>query len=86
MAGAALLGTFITSVAGVLFYSIIPAKAGMVCAPDWLLGFLFGAGGFAGMYCGARLQKFVPQKFLRLILGLLITILAGSYILQYFMK
>lgn len=86
VAGAALLGTFITSVAGVLFYSIIPAKAGMVCAPDWLLGFLFGAGGFAGMYCGARLQKFVPQKFLRLILGLLITILAGSYILQYFMK
>lgn len=58
----------------------------MVCAPDWLLGFLFGAGGFAGMYCGVRLQKFVPQKFLRLILGLLITILAGSYSLQYFMK
>lgn len=86
VAGAALLGTFITSVAGVLFYSNIPAKAGMVCAPDWLLGFLFGGGGFAGMYCGARLQKFVPQKFLRLILGLLITILAGSYILQYFMK
>ena len=86
VAGAALLGTFITSVAGVFFYSIIPAKAGMVVAPDWLLGFLFGAGGFAGMYCGARLQKFVPQKLLKLILGLLITFLASSYILQYFMK
>lgn len=86
VAGAALLGTFITSVAGVFFYSVIPAKAGLVCAPDWLLGFLFGVGGFAGMYCGARLQKFVPQKFLKLILGIIITFLAGSYILQYFMK
>lgn len=86
VAGAALLGTFITSVAGVFFYSVIPAKAGMVVAPDWLLGFLFGAGGFAGMYTGARLQKFVPQKYLKLILGILITFLAGSYILQYFTK
>jgi uncharacterized membrane protein YfcA len=86
VAGAALLGTFITSVAGVFFYSVIPAKAGLSCAPDWLLGFLFGVGGFAGMYTGARLQKFVPQKYLKLILGTIITFLAGSYILQYFTK
>jgi len=86
VAGAALLGTFLTSVAGVCFYSIIPAQPGLSTAPDWLLGFLFGAGGFGGMYVGARLQKFVPQKYLKLILGLIITFLAGSYILQYFMK
>lgn len=86
VAGAALLATFMTSIAGVIFYTIIPAKAGLVCAPDWILGVLFGAGGIAGMYCGARLQKFVPQKFLKLILGTLITFLAGSYILRYFWK
>jgi uncharacterized protein len=86
VAGAALLGTFITSVAGVCFYSVIPAKAGLSCQPDWLLGILFGAGGFAGMYVGARLQKFIPQKYLKLVLGLIITFLAGSYILQYFMR
>ena len=84
VAGAALLGTFLTSVAGVFFYSVIPAKAGVSCAPDWFLGFLFGAGGFAGMYVGARLQKYIPQKYLKLILGVIITFLAGSYILQYF--
>jgi uncharacterized protein len=84
VAGAALMGTFLTSVAGVFFYSVIPSK--VPCAPDWLLGVLFGAGGFAGMYCGARLQKFVPQKFLKLMLGLVITFLAGSYILQYFTR
>jgi uncharacterized membrane protein YfcA len=86
VAGAALLGTFLTSVAGVFFYSIIPAKAGLSCSPDWFLGFLFGVGGFVGMYVGARLQKYVPQKYLKLILGLIITFLAGSYIFQFFMK
>jgi hypothetical protein len=86
IAGAALMGTLITSVAGVLFYSIIPAKAGMVTSPDWLLGFLFGAGGFVGIYLGARFQKFVPQKAIKLMLGTIIVFLAIKYISQYFMR
>lgn len=85
VAGAALMGTFLTSIAGVAFYSLIPGSAGTLCAPDWALGALFGVGGFAGMYLGARLQKYVPQKFLKLILGVLITFLAGNYILKYFL-
>ena len=82
VAGAALMGTFLTSIAGVFFYSVIPIETGFSTRPDWLLGFLFGAGGFAGMYCGARLQKFVPQKFIKLMLGLIITFLAVRYVLQ----
>ncbi len=84
VAGAALLGTFLTSIAGVFFYSVIPAQPGMSTAPDWLLGFLFGAGGFIGMYWGARAQKFIPQKFIKLMLGAVITILALRYIIQFF--
>ncbi len=72
VAGAALMGTFLTSIAGVVFYSFLPAQPGLATRPDWLLGFLFGAGGFAGMYIGARLQKFVPQKFIKAMLGLII--------------
>jgi hypothetical protein len=86
VAGAALMGTFLTSILGVIFYSVIPAKGGMVTLPDWLLGFLFGAGGFIGIYLGARFQKFVPQKFIKLILGIIIIFLALHYISQYFMK
>lgn len=86
IAGAALMGTLITSVAGVFFYSIIPAKAGMATSPDWLLGFLFGAGGFVGIYLGARFQKFVPQKAIKLMLGSIIVFLAIRYISQFFMK
>lgn len=84
VAGAALMGTFITSIAGVIFYSLIPLSSDLSTRPDWLLGFLFGIGGFAGMYCGARLQKFMPQKFIKIFLGLIITFLALKYILQFF--
>ena len=86
VAGAALMGTFLTSIAGVVFYSLIPAEAGLSTHPDWLLGSLFGVGGFAGMYCGARLQKFVPQALIKLMLGVTILALALQYILQFFFR
>lgn len=86
IAGAALLGTFVTSIAGVCFYSLLPTKAGLSFAPDWALGFLFGAGGFVGLYWGARLQKFIPQHYLKMMLALLVLLLAASYIIQYFTR
>ncbi len=84
VAGAALFGTFLTSIVGIFFYSVLPAANGVAASPDWLLGFLFGAGGFAGMYIGARLQKYVPQKFIKFMLGFMIVSLALKYIVQYF--
>ena len=84
IAGAALMGTFITSVAGALFFSILPAVNGASSMPDWPLGMLFGIGGFVGVYLGARFQKFVPQKAIKLLLGALIVFLAIRYIYQYF--
>lgn len=69
VAGATLMGTMITSIAGVLFFhAIAPLYPTMTVAPDWSLGLLFGFGGFAGMYCGARLQKFVPPRLIKSIL------------------
>jgi hypothetical protein len=87
VAGAALLGTFVSSVFGVLYYSLaeyIVGDPSFSIQPDWLLGALFGVGGFAGMYCGARLQKRVPEKVIKTVLGSLITFLALQYIIQYF--
>ena len=87
IAGSALMGTFLTSIVGVGFYTIIApmyAHTGLAIAPDWKLGIILGIGGFAGMYCGARVQKFVPGKVIRCILGLLITFLALQYVLKYF--
>ena len=84
VAGAALMGTFLTSIAGIVFYSVIPAKSGVATSPDWLLGLLFGIGGIVGVYLGARFQKFVPQRFIKLMLGGLIVYVAVKYIMQFF--
>jgi uncharacterized membrane protein YfcA len=86
VAGATLLGTFITSVVGVAFYQIVAPfyETGAVAvAPDWLLGFLFGVGGFGGMYLGARMQRFVPATALKLMLGAITSAVALRYILGY---
>jgi uncharacterized membrane protein YfcA len=84
IAGATLMGTFMTSIAGALFYSIPLIVNNISSMPDWPLGILFGAGGFAGMYIGARLQKFVPQQLIKTILGIIIIFLSIRYILQFF--
>jgi len=85
VAGAALMGTFITSVAGVIFYHILaPCLPGMAIDPDWILGGLFGIGGIAGMYCGARLQKRVPATLIKSILAFCMLFMAGNYLLPMF--
>jgi len=83
IAGATLTSTFLTSISGVTFYSLLPASTGLQKSPDWLLGFLFGIGGFAGMYLGARFQRFVPQRFIKFLLGILILSVSLKYIIQY---
>ncbi len=84
IAGATLMGTFITSIAGAIFFSVIPATNGISAMPDWPLGILFGMGGFIGMYLGAKTQKYVPHKLIKIIIGGIIVFLSVKYILQYF--
>jgi uncharacterized membrane protein YfcA len=84
IAGATLFGTFVTSIAGALFYALIApfySSTGLMVAPDWLLGALFGVGGFLGMYFGARLQKYFPARFIKLVLTIILMYLAVSYLL-----
>ena len=84
VAGATLMGTFITSVAGVGFYqAMAPLYPGLAIAPDYPLGLLFGLGGMAGMYCGARLQKHVPAKAIKGMLAAVIVFMAIRYVLEF---
>jgi uncharacterized membrane protein YfcA len=81
VAGAALMGTFITSVAGVITYQVLAyVYPGTSVAPDWYLGLLFGAGGFFGMYLGARCQKHVPVNVIKTILCFCVLFVAFKYI------
>jgi uncharacterized membrane protein YfcA len=87
IAGATLMGTCVTSVGGVIFYEFfgpLVALPGQSVRPDWLLGFLFGIGGFVGMYLGARTQKFVPGAIIRPTLAVIIACLGLRYVVGYF--
>ena len=81
-----MLVTFLTSIAGVAFYTIIApiyADTRLTIAPDWMLGVLFGSGGFFGMYCGARLQKYFPARAIKFILGIAILFLSIKYMINF---
>jgi uncharacterized protein len=83
VAGAALIATFLTSAAGVVIFQILSATdlgAGTAVAPDWRLGVVFGIGGLAGTYVGARAQKRLPDLWIRAVLGSLVVLLALSYL------
>ncbi len=84
IAGAALMGTFVTSVAGVAFYQgIAPFYPGVSVAPDWTLGILFGLGGMCGMYLGARCQKYVSAKVIKWMLSVMVLFLSLKYLIDF---
>jgi uncharacterized membrane protein YfcA len=84
VAGACLMGTFLTSIAGVSFYSLIGPRVAshLAVSPDWQLGGLFGLGGLAGMYLGAKCQKYMPERFIKTLLAAVLLFLGVKYVLQ----
>ncbi len=49
-----------------------------------LLGGLFGVGGRVGMICGARVPLNSPERFIKLILTVVVCVVSAKYIWQYF--
>lgn len=87
VAGAALAGTFITSIAGVTFFSFMSfnfSGTAINTSPDWTLGILFGIGGLLGTYCGAYVQKFMKEGIIKGLMAALILYVALSYVIQFF--
>jgi uncharacterized membrane protein YfcA len=80
VAPATLTATFLTSIAGIVTYQILQATHGGTIAPDWALGAFLGAGGFGGSYLGARLQRHLPERAIRRLLGLIVCVVAARYI------
>jgi len=79
VAPATLAATFLTSIAGIATYQVLQLVHGGTIAPQWILGVFLGAGGFAGSYCGARLQQRLPETSLRRLLGLIACVVAARY-------
>lgn len=80
VAPAALASTFLTSVAGVVTFSILSVQQHVPVAPDWPTGIALGVGGLAGGYAGARLQARLPDLMIRRLVGILVLGIAARYI------
>jgi uncharacterized membrane protein YfcA len=72
VAPAALASTFVTSVAGVITFTILSIHQHGSVAPDWPTGIALGAGGLVGAYTGARLQSRMPDVVIRRLIGVLV--------------
>jgi uncharacterized protein len=72
VAPAALASTFVTSVAGVITFTILSVHQHAPVAPDWPTGIALGIGGLAGAYTGARLQSRLPDVLIRRLVGILV--------------
>jgi len=78
------MGTLATSIIGVISYQLLSHfYTGVSVAPDWYLGFLFGIGGFVGIYLGAICQKYVPVKRIKLILCICVLFIAFKYLYDF---
>ena len=87
IAGATLMGNFITSIAGVFFYSLIASfykDTGISISPDWALGIILGAGGFMGIYFGAAMQRYFPARIIKVSLVVISLLLALEYLLKIY--
>ncbi|MEU0414537.1 sulfite exporter TauE/SafE family protein [Streptomyces griseorubiginosus] len=82
VAPAALAATFTTSVVGAAAYALLSLASSADVAPDWSLGLACGTGGLIGGYLGARLQPHLPERALRLLLGVLAAALGALYAAQ----
>jgi uncharacterized membrane protein YfcA len=80
VAPAALASTFVTSVAGVVTFTILAVHAHGPVAPDWPVGIALGTGGLVGAYTGARLQSRLPDMLIRRLVGLLVIAIGARYL------
>jgi hypothetical protein len=80
VAPAALASTFVTSVAGVITFTILAIHKGGHVAPDWPTGLALGVGGLAGSYTGARLQSRLPELLIRRVMGVLVVAIGLRYL------
>ena len=82
VAPAALASTFVTSVAGVVTFTILAASQSGAVAPDWPTGVALGIGGLAGAYFGARMQARLPDAAIRRIIGILVVAIGARYLVS----
>jgi uncharacterized protein len=82
VAPGALASTFVTSVVGVVTFTILSIHQHGSIAPDWPTGVALGIGGLAGSYTGARIQSRLPDALIRRLIGILVIAIGARYLVS----
>jgi uncharacterized membrane protein YfcA len=80
VAPAALTSTFVTSLAGIVTFTVLSIHHHGSVAPSWPTGIALGVGGLAGGYVGARLQARLPETIIRRLLALAVIAIGIRYL------
>ena len=75
----------VLSAVGLFTYGVIvPAFTGTTVQPEWAWGFFAAAGGIFGSWCAAKTQRFVPEHFLKAMLGGITAVAGTLYVIDFF--
>ena len=75
----------VLSAVGLFTYNVIlPAFGSAPIAPEWAWGFFAAAGGIFGSWAASKTQMYVPEHFLKLMLGGVTGIVGILYVVDFF--
>lgn len=78
-ASASLAVTLVTSVVGVITFTLLSLQSSENVAPDWMLGLFLGIGGLIGAQIGLSVRPHVSEVLLRRTLGVLALVAGLRY-------
>lgn len=75
----------VLSAVGLFTYNVVlPAFGSPAIAPEWAWGFFAAAGGIFGSWAASKTQMYVPEHFLKLMLGGVTGIVGTLYVIDFF--
>ena len=75
----------VLSAVGLFTYNVVlPAFGSAPIAPEWAWGFFAAAGGIFGSWAASKTQMYVPEHFLKLMLGGVTGIVGILYVVDFF--
>ena len=77
----------VLSVTGLIAYTVtLPMLTGVSTPPDWSFGLFVASGAILGAWLGSKTQKFIPEKYLKIMLGTITGMVGALYVVNYFWR
>lgn len=77
----------VLSLTGLLAYTItLPLLTGASAAPDWAFGLFVASGAILGAWLASKTQKFIPEIYLKPMLGTVTGLVGLLYVINYFWR